>query len=162
MDTGEHGRAPSSASSCHNDRQTISSLIQYAQTNYEHNPTEALSALMQALALNSGPASANDAMNRLRDELGDDIVSHVGSRQARMQRALQIVQELVTDESSLLYQLGKQDILRQAMEDGSSVVCTRCQAVVSNARWQQHQRLWCSAIISTGISSDEDTDMSTV
>eukprot|EP00545_Synedropsis_sp_CCMP1620_P012633 CAMPEP_0119018148 /NCGR_PEP_ID=MMETSP1176-20130426/18713_1 /TAXON_ID=265551 /ORGANISM="Synedropsis recta cf, Strain CCMP1620" /LENGTH=159 /DNA_ID=CAMNT_0006972089 /DNA_START=76 /DNA_END=555 /DNA_ORIENTATION=- len=125
----------------------ISSLIQRAHSEYEDNPTEALSALMEALKLNSGQASADHAMGRLRDELGDDIADHVSSRHLRMQRAYRVVQELMNDESTMLHQRGQQDILRQAMEDGSSVVCTKCQEIISATRWQQHQQYWCTAII---------------
>jgi hypothetical protein len=130
----------------------ISNLIQYAHTNYEENPTEALSALLQALTLNSGQESADRAIVRLRDELGEEVADHVGNNHYRMERALAIVDEMLHDESTLLYQRGKQDILRQAMEDGSSVVCTKCNAMVSSARWQQHQTYWCREL------EEEDKD----
>lgn len=123
--------------------ENIRTLIDYARTNYQESPTESLAALLQAMELNSGPDSASHAMTRLRNELGEDIADHVGSEQRRMELALAIVEELLQDESTLLYQQGRQDILRQTMEDGSSLVCTRCSAVVSSKRWQQHQQYWC-------------------
>lgn len=125
--------------------QRVSDLIGYARHNYQENPTESLAALMEALTLNSGKESADLAMDRLRNELGSDIAEHVGDYHLRMQRAMQIVTELLEDPNTLLYQQGRQDILRQTMEDGSSLVCRRCNAVVSSARWQQHQELWCQA-----------------
>ena len=131
--------------------QQISSLIDYARHNYHENPTESLAALMQALTLNSGKASAQHAMERLRHELGDEIADHIGNRHLRMERAIELVQELIQDETTILYQNGQQDLLRQTMEDGSSVVCTRCSAVVASNRWQQHQNYWCDA-----IESDEE------
>ena len=124
----------------------ISSLIQYAQSNYEENPTDALSVLMQAMTLNSGQAKANEAMDRIRVELGSDLANHVLDRTDRVQRATRIVQELLQDESTILYERGQQHILKEAMEDGSSLVCTKCNALVSAARWKQHQTYWCDAI----------------
>jgi hypothetical protein len=131
----------------------ISHLIDYARTSYQENPTEALAAIIQAVTLNSGKESADMAMDRLRDELGDDIAEHIGSYQQRLERATEIVGELLDDQNTFLYQQGKHDILRQTMEDGSSVVCTRCNDVVSTSRWQQHQQYWCLAIKDT----DADT-----
>lgn len=140
-----------------NQSEHISDLIQYAHTNYEENPTEALSALLQALTLNSGQASADSAIVRLRDELGEELADHVGNNHRRMERAIAIVEEMLQDESTFLYKRGKQDILRQAMEDGSSVVCTKCNDIVSSSRWQQHQNHWCQAL--EGEDNDDDNDM---
>ena len=151
------------------DSDRIATLLNYAQNHYRENPTEALSALMQAMTLNGNDTDA--AMQRLRTELGEDMANHVGlsasNHADREQRAFQVVQELLQDKSTLLYQRGKQDILRQTMEDGSSVVCTRCQAVVASTRWQQHYDYWCPAATTTtaaattmpgGRSSDSDDD----
>jgi hypothetical protein len=149
--SGGGGANHSTSRSCH-----IEELIGYARQNYHDNPTESLAALMEALTLNSGRDSANVAMERLRTELGEDISNAIGSHHIRMQRAMQIVSELLEDSSTLLYEQGRQDILRQTMQDGSSVLCKRCHAVVSSARWQQHQAFWCQA---NNDEDDEDTPM---
>ena len=133
----------------------IRTLMTFARNKYEENPTEALSALLQALTLNGG--NADHAMDRLRNELGDDIADHVSSstytRQQRLERAMAVVEELLQDENTILYQQGRQDLLRQTMQDGSSVVCSNCNDVVSSSRWQQHQQYWCSAIGGDGESN---------
>ena len=122
-----------------NDSNNISRLLTYARTNYEENPTESLAALLQAVTLNSGPDAADQVMTRLRNELGGELADHIGSHHSiRRQRAEAVLQRLLQDESTFLFRQGRQDILRQTMEDGSSVVCSRCSAVVSSARWQQH------------------------
>ena len=136
----------------------IAKLIEYARSNYEKNPTEALHALLQALKLNGGQESADKALDLLRSELGDEIADHVENHHCRKERAIAAVQELLHDENTFLHQRGKQDILRQAMEDGSSVVCTKCNACVSAARWQQHQMYWCEAKITTEKDDDSETD----
>ena len=130
----------------------IASLLRYAQTHYETNPTDALTALLEAIRLNApdndaGRQTANAAMDQVRAALGDDIAEHVLDVDTRRQQAIQVTQELLQDESSLLFEQGKQDLLRQTMEDGSSIICTKCSGVVPSERWRQHQEYWCEAIV---------------
>lgn len=70
-------------------------------------------------------------------------------------RAMQVVQELLNDTSTILYSRGKQHILQQAMEDGSSVVCSRCGDVISRERWTQHAEYWCRALEEEKSCCDE-------
>eukprot|EP00586_Coscinodiscus_wailesii_P006989 CAMPEP_0172490450 /NCGR_PEP_ID=MMETSP1066-20121228/20874_1 /TAXON_ID=671091 /ORGANISM="Coscinodiscus wailesii, Strain CCMP2513" /LENGTH=179 /DNA_ID=CAMNT_0013258917 /DNA_START=143 /DNA_END=682 /DNA_ORIENTATION=- len=128
-----------------NQSEQIAALIQYAHTSYETNPTEALSALLRALTLNSGKASAEQALERIRNEMGTDVADHVNDHSGRMDRAMRVVQEMLEDESTILFESNRQHLLQQAMEDGSSVVCSKCNGCVPNERWQQHQKYWCSA-----------------
>jgi hypothetical protein len=121
----------------------VANLINFARASYTENPTEALSALLEAMKLNSGQAAADSAMSRVRAELGDDVMDHVLDTKSRRDRAVQAVKRLLEDESTFLYQQGREDILRQTMEDGSSVVCSKCGGVVSSSRWEQHQAFWC-------------------
>jgi len=137
----------------------IRQLITYARHHYEENPTESLSALLRALTLNSGEGAARQAYRRLSDELGPEIANHVEDHRRRTQRAVEMVEQLLRDESTILYQQGRQHLLQQTMEDGSSVVCSRCNDVVSSARWQQHQKYWCRCNNNTaGTNNDGDGD----
>ena len=158
--------------------QRIANLLQFAQSSYETNPTDALSACLDALTISTGnDAAAQHAMHRIRSELGDaaaDCVvgssstvggnnvnrtstiqqQHIGSSQGTPQltkremtlRAIAVVQELLNDTNTILYSRGKQHILQQAMEDGSSVVCTKCGDMISRERFHQHQQYWCRDI----------------
>eukprot|EP00984_Skeletonema_dohrnii_P014388 scaffold6035_cov94-Skeletonema_dohrnii-CCMP3373.AAC.1 len=120
----------------------IAHLLQYARSSYTSNPSDALSALMGALTLSSGNnAAAQHAMQRIRSELGDvvaDSISSSSSLQYQQQqqqqqyysqeesremtrRAMEIVEQLLNDKSTFLYAQGRQHLLQQAMEDGSSV-----------------------------------------
>ena len=155
---GNESSTPTKTASSDPRTNEISNLIHYAQTHYEENPTDALSALMKAMTLNSGQSKADHAMNRIRSELGSDVADHVMDRTGRMQRAADIVKELLSDETTFLYQQGRQQILQQAMEDGSSLVCTKCNAMVSAARWEQHQTYWCEAIEPKTAGADEKND----
>lgn len=113
---------------------------------------------MQALKLNSGQEAANQAMERIRAELGNDVAHHVLDRQGRLERATVLVQEMVSDENTVLFQQGNQHILQQAMEDGSSVVCSKCQAMIPAARWQPHRDFWCQAIVDDDDDDDNNDD----
>uniref|UniRef100_A0A7S4IP62 C2HC zinc finger plants domain-containing protein n=1 Tax=Odontella aurita TaxID=265563 RepID=A0A7S4IP62_9STRA len=132
----------------------IATLIEYARSNSETNPTNALTALLEATAMNSGRESANLVMDRLRSELGDVVADHIQDVQGRREQAVQATRDLVEDDSTVLAEGGRQDILRQAMEDGSSVLCTRCKGLIPAARWQQHQRFWCEANENDANDSD--------
>lgn len=131
--------------------QQIANLLQYAHSSYTSNPTDALSALMEALTLQNGTNAAQQAMNRIRTELGDTVADCLARHQTIAEReiterAMAVVQELMNDTSTFLYAQGKQHILQQAMEDGSSVVCTKCGDMVKADRWTQHSTMWCRAI----------------
>jgi hypothetical protein len=65
--------------------------------NAKNRSLGALAAIIQAVTLNSGKESADLAMDRLRDELGDDIAEHIGSYQQRLERATEIARELPDD-----------------------------------------------------------------
>lgn len=172
-------------------QQRIANLLQYAQSSYTTNPTDALGALMDALTLSTGThTAAQHAMDRIRSELGDaaadcvalrvgNAASTTGGSDSSHQnntmqqqhsrlnhplsasssstttqlteremtlRAMAVVEELLNDTSTFLYAQGRQHILQQAMEDGSSVVCQRCGDMISRERWQQHAEYWCREI----------------
>lgn len=41
------------------------------------------------------------------------------------------------------------------MEDGSSVVCCKCDALIMRDRWEQHKTMWCPML----TDDDEDSDV---
>ena len=105
---------------------------------------DALSALMEAVAIDAGPAAAHAAAARVRDRLGGDLSDAIDAA-ARARRAEEVVAEMLRDESTLLHQRGKAHLLRQAMEDGRSIVCQRCGAMIKADQWRQQQEFWCKA-----------------
>ena len=146
--------APSKEKSEH-----AASLIQYAKSSLEDNPADALSALMEALELRSGKASADRAMDKFRRDLWDDVTDRVeepsGMNGRKREVAIEALRRMLEDETTLLYAQGRQDLLRQAMEDGSSLVCSRCGGMVPSARWEEHQKYWCEAAETTGHIDDD-------
>ncbi len=145
----------------------IAHLLHYARSSYTSNPSDALSALMGALTLSSGNAAANVAMQRIRSELGDAVADCISSSSSSSQynqqqnqqhysqeesmemtrRAMEIVEQLLNDKSTFLYAQGRQHLLQQAMEDGSSVVCTKCGDMIKADRIEQHVEYWCRSVV---------------
>ena len=135
----------------------VAGLLQFARANHETNPTESLTALLEAMRLGapdaqSGHQAAEAAMTRVRAAVGDDIADHVADVDGRRRRAVEMVRRLLDDQSTILFEQGREDILRQTMEDGSSIVCSRCGGVVPADRWRQHQQYWCDAIETEGAA----------
>lgn len=131
--------------------------MNYARNNYETNPTEALSAILRVVQETGGQGQVDKVMDRLRNELGDDLVQHcIQSPQERQAQAEAVVQQLIADENTVLHEQGRNDLLRQTLQDGSSVVCSKCNDVVSSHRWQQHQQYWCPA--REGAEDVDDVD----
>ena len=138
----------------------VADLLRFARTNHERNPTDSLAALLEVMRLGApserrGEAAAEAALSRVRAAVGDAIADHVTDVDARRRR-------LLDDQSTILFEQGREDILRQTMEDGSSVVCTSCGGVVPSDRWRQHQLYWCDAIVADAKDDDakDETDTS--
>ena len=47
---------------------------------------------------------------------------------------------------SILKDEGDSEILKTAMENGSSVVCVSCGDLIAKERWEAHRDHWCSKI----------------
>ena len=80
---------------------------------------------------------------------------------SEVERQTDVARSMVTNllqQDTLLSEIGDEDLLRQAFEDGSSVVCRRCQALVPAARWEQHRDVWCSAIPEKDDEGSDDDD----
>jgi len=71
------------------------------------------------------------------------------------QRAMTIVQEMLNDTSTILYAQGRQHLLQQAMEDGSSIVCSNCGDMISRERWRQHAEYWCRGLVTEECYAEE-------
>ena len=64
------------------------------------------------------------------------------------------------NEDSILQERGdgSEDILLDAFQDGSSIVCKLCNALINKDRWDVHQTVWCPAIQSHDDEDDEDDE----
>ena len=151
MSSTSSSSSPSPSSQEEREKPRAADLLRFARANHERNPTDSLAALLEALRLGApserrGEAAAEAALSQVRAAVGDAIADHVTDVDARRRRAAEAVRRLLDDRSTILSEQGREDILRQTMEDGSSVVCTSCGGVVPSDRWRQHQLYWCDAI----------------
>jgi len=117
---------------------------------------KALSALLHAVRL-SHPDGERGVFSFL------DMAKEMMSIQRRqdeydeINEALIVVEKLMNADS-LLHDMGDTDILRDAYEDGSSVICRKCSALVKKCRWKQHSLRWCPALGDVGSDDDDDED----
>ena len=107
---------------------------------------EALAAVLHAVRLTRGEEAIMDvlgeAKRRSEERYDAEVAKQVGV-------AREMCQDLLRQET-ILMETGSEDILRQAFEDGSSVVCRKCGALVSVARWEAHRDVWCSSLEEKG------------
>ena len=57
--------------------------------------------------------------------------------------AAKIVRDDMLERESILKDEGDEQILKEAMENGSSVVCARCGELIAFTRWEAHHEKWC-------------------
>ncbi|CAJ1388188.1 unnamed protein product [Effrenium voratum] len=88
------------------------------------DPEGALSCALQALRISAGPDAAV-----------------WGARQSALEVCRAILQR-----GGILVDRGHEAVLKQALQDGSSVVCTRCGALVAWSRAEAHRSIWCSSL----------------
>lgn len=105
-----------------------------------------------AFALQAARLNCGGDETRIRDAL-DRAKAHA-AKARRRERAIR--PDLTVDEAAELAaahavrddmlerpSLVSSDILRDAFNDGSSVVCVRCGDLVKRARWWAHRDMWC-------------------
>lgn len=109
----------------------------------DNNPQQALAAVLHAVRLTRGEDAIlevlEEAKRRCRAEV-DQQVMRESLEQARL------MSEHLMSQDTFLSERGDEVILKQAFEDGSSVVCRGCGGLVAKARWESHTSLWCPAI----------------
>lgn len=101
----------------------------------------------------------NDVQHQLQSSSSLTPLPPKLSTEEMTKRAMAIVQEMLNDTSTILYTQGRQHLLQQAMEDGSSIVCTNCGDMISRERWRQHAEYWCRRLSEDGIDDDEEEGM---
>mmetsp|Transcript_28651 Transcript_28651/g.48360 ORF Transcript_28651/g.48360 Transcript_28651/m.48360 type:complete len:147 (-) Transcript_28651:210-650(-) len=122
------------------------------------NANDALAAIIQAITI-SHPQGEGAVVNILEEakrrneleseqQLRDDTIH-------ALERARQISRQLLQEET-ILAENGLQTILKDAFEDGSSVVCTKCGSLVPAARSEAHSKYWCE--FATDCESDVEND----
>ncbi|KAJ1449921.1 hypothetical protein M885DRAFT_622112 [Pelagophyceae sp. CCMP2097] len=68
---------------------------------------------------------------------------HLSEADAAELAAARMVRNDMLQRESLVAEQGRAELLQDAFDDGSSVVCTRCGDLVSLRRWDAHKARWC-------------------
>jgi hypothetical protein len=134
--------------------EAVRTLLRLSETRVrEGRGEEALAAVLHAVRLTRGEDAIMDVLDEAKRRAERRLGAEV-DRQTAVAR--EMCSELLRQES-LLHELGDEDILRQAFEDGSSVVCRRCGGLVAAARWEAHKVTWCPALEEMEVQDcDED------
>ncbi|CAK9117590.1 unnamed protein product [Durusdinium trenchii] len=85
---------------------------------------------------------------------------------ARRDTALQVCRTIL-ERGGILVERGHEAVLKQTLQDGSSVICTRCGALVAWSRAEAHRAIWCSSLgdqvaetdAAPGDASNDDMDI---
>jgi hypothetical protein len=59
------------------------------------------------------------------------------------------------NEDTLLSERGDEEILKDAFEDGSSLVCRKCGGLVAKVRWDSHASTWCPALPESSMDLED-------
>lgn len=117
----------------------------------DSNPEQALAALLHAVRITRGEGAIIDVLNQARERATAEIDQQILLESH--QHAKRISEELMRQDT-FLSERGDEDILKDAFEDGSSLVCVKCGGLVAKVRWESHIKMWCSV-----IATDGDVDM---
>lgn len=142
--------APTEADECRN--QAVELLLHETRKKLvDSNPNEALCTLLEAIRITQGEESIIGILDEAKKRVAEESLYSENDMLVAAQRMSIYLQ---SDESSVLFANGRTDILRDAFEDGSSVVCPDCSSLIPRARAEIHRKYWCSA--NCTVTSDSD------
>lgn len=101
---------------------------------------EALAALVQAITLTRGEEGVMQVLEEAKAKADREYQRR--EMVDAMAQAREMSRRLVNEET-ILSERGEQIILRDAFEDGSSVVCSKCGSLVPTVRAENHSLYWC-------------------
>ncbi|CAE7198331.1 unnamed protein product [Symbiodinium natans] len=74
-------------------------------------------------------------------------------RASQRESAMQVCREIL-QQGGILVDRGHGQILKKTLEDGSSVVCTQCGALVAWSRAEAHRSFWCQSLKDEAEAAD--------
>ena len=124
-------------------KSTVEILLARTKLSIESGDRDrALANLINAIALTKGPDAVLDTLNQAKQRAEAEASQQAAYDRALLAEAQQNSKRLVHDDSILKDRL-ESTILRDAFEDGSSVICVRCKSLIKRTRWSIHRDLWC-------------------
>jgi len=123
--------------------QVVEMLLRITRSEIaDNNPQQALASLLHVIRLTRGEDAILHVLDEAKRKMTADIDEAV--LQSKLHEAHRI-SALLLEQDTVLSESGQQHILRDAFEDGSSVLCSRCGDLVSRMRWEAHMQYWCNS-----------------
>jgi predicted ArsR family transcriptional regulator len=133
--------------------QAVEMLLNITRTELADNkPQQALAALLHAIRLTRGEDAIMEVLSEAKRKCMADIDQQVERESFEQARR---ITELLMHQDTFLSERGEEDILKDAFEDGSSVLCRKCGGLVAKARWESHAGTWCPAIAEVEMEMHE-------
>ena len=124
------------------NEEVVKLLLKQARSNIEDSsPNDALAALLHAIRLTQGEEAIVGILDQAKAKADEEQQIYNENDHLEIARRMSIL--LTKDESTVLYERGDENLLKEAFEDGSSVVCAACNSLVPRERFLQHQLYWC-------------------
>ena len=143
------------------DEEEVYSLLQSSREKLSNGlPQAALESVIEAIRMSSGEDAILKLLDMAKEKARKELESgQPPSQQSRpnimtkaeeremLKEARKACDNLI-NQPSLLAEKGDDSeyILQAAFEDGSSLICKRCQGLVSRQRWAAHCEYWCPEI----------------
>lgn len=131
---------------------SIQALIEQTRNHIaDGSGKDALETLIRAIVANTGEASVIPLLAQLNQDMS-------------RQRELQLYQQMenllhhLQHDESILQEYGDEDILIDAFQDGSSVICQKCQGLIKVDRAEEHAKYWCPMAEENSEAEDEDEE----
>ena len=136
--------------------QVVGMLLQHTRSKIsEGNKDDALAALLHAIRISSGEDSIIRILDEAKKRVDDDYA--LRDQSLAVTNAANAIRSIL-EQDCLLSEMGQEDILRDAFEDGSSIICQKCSGLVSQTRWEAHKNKWCPSFDGVVLMDDEDED----
>lgn len=131
---------------------------------------EALQIVMQVIRATKGEAAMFDTLQKMKKRIDAHEAADAGADQlcAQLEESCFIDEDsideaerlccILENQDTILSERGNEDILRDAFEDGSSIVCTHCGDLIARPRWRAHLDKWCSKLPQNNGDMDIDSD----
>lgn len=109
----------------------------------------ALANVINAIILLKGENAVLGVIDQVKAQMRKRIDSlydeNEGMKPISLDTALKWCDELL-EQDTILAERGDEDILVDAFQDGSSIICRNCKALIPVNRAEAHQLYWCEAI----------------
>lgn len=122
----------------------VGMLLEHTRSKIlEGSKTDALATLLHAIRISSGEDSIIRILDQAKKRVDDDY--NLRDQSLAVTNAANAIKRILEGDS-FLSEMGQENILRDAFEDGSSIICQKCSGLVSQSRWEAHKNSWCPCL----------------